>query len=369
MKNKSIIILILAIVVILAIIFAITRGISGGVKTVASDDGVFSLTIPLSALPEGMVADDISVKSLDPKEYFGVEQEDDLVNLYQIEPTGIQFNEPLPISLKTETIVDEDGNVVIPLTMLTVDGVPEAIDNMQVGWDEENTLVTGTLSHFSVIRSDRIGLFRVSFVPGYSQTVPAINSIDYRLVIVPQAVVRSASHRDMNDEYIPGKNFIYIEPNSQIIINKPSPFASKTKITTKGALSPDEVLVDTSTTTAEDGYIYETWFNCNKTGEGVIKSGYFGLSYTLTSEHIFPEHPDRNWVRKYDEITGFKPVPSEITCEEAEFEFLGNLYTIDCGNGVVISGYYKADQETHELITDSQGNNIDGDTGQPVLCP
>ncbi len=68
------------------------------------------------------------------------------------------------------------------------------------------------------------------------------------------------------------------------------------------------------------------------------------------------------------ETAGTQGSPEEQDAAELQMmEYLGPQYFIDCGDGRVLTGYYRYDEEL-ERIDDENGNGLDRDTGLPVSC-
>ena len=128
-------------------------GVEGGVAT--SDDGKLTLDIPPGALDEEIELT-ISAVSVDElpealREVSGTGP------AYRLEPDGLVFDEPVPVTLKLDRSelddVPEDGVVAQLLLTLDADGGIEFLEELvtEATLGEETITVRGELSHFSFL--------------------------------------------------------------------------------------------------------------------------------------------------------------------------------------------------------------------------
>jgi len=124
--------------------------------TVTTDDGNLSLEIPPGALPEDtdIIIDQVNEDEW-PKAIRDLEPEGQVIRL---EPDGLEFNEPVGVSIKltseeTTDIKNEEGiSEYTAYTLMSVgeDGEPEYLEETETHvFDDGSIAVSGQLSHFS----------------------------------------------------------------------------------------------------------------------------------------------------------------------------------------------------------------------------
>ncbi len=178
----------------------VTVGVAGGVAT--SDDGKLTLDIPAGALGEEaeITITAVSVGEL-PEE---LREASGPGPAYRLEPDGLEFSEPVPVTLELDRSelddVPEDGVVAYLLLTQDADGEIESLDELvtEATLGEETVTVRGELSHFSyIVKSDgflTVELERVPFrqlieVPftaavGFRNTAPNLPRLSMEPVFV-----------------------------------------------------------------------------------------------------------------------------------------------------------------------------------------
>ncbi|MCH8993871.1 MAG: hypothetical protein IH959_02760 [Chloroflexi bacterium] len=125
--------------------------VEGGVAT--SDDGKLTLDIPPGALDEEVELT-ISAVSVDELPE-ALREASGTGPAYRLEPDGLVFNEPVPVTLKLDRSemddVPEDGVVAHLLLTRNADGEIETLEELvtEATLGEETITVRGELSHFS----------------------------------------------------------------------------------------------------------------------------------------------------------------------------------------------------------------------------
>ena len=123
--------------------------------TITSDDGKLTLVIPLGAMDDDVPITITSVPLAELPEDLQVVQ--GAGDGYLLEPSGLQFSEPVTVSLeldRAELDDEPDGGVTAyALVSLTEDGERELLDGLvtEATLGEETVLASGELSHFSWI--------------------------------------------------------------------------------------------------------------------------------------------------------------------------------------------------------------------------
>lgn len=160
-------------------------------------------------------------------------------------------------------------------------------------------------------------------------------------------------------------------------------------ITAKGPVVPAQVYITADKTSQEDGpeevafgsvFTRTGTFTCREKGIVLVDLGY--IIERKLDDNTPPLNPVLDKPRAADGVL----VVADVECVEKKqkppedggstggtldegFIYLGPQYLIICDDGTSLSGYYKRDQKTHEVITDAAGNGLDLDTGLPVVCP
>ena len=124
-------------------------------RTVTSDDGKLTVEIPPEALDEDVPITITAVPVEDLPEDLQVVQ--GAGDGYLLEPSGLQFSEPVAVSLELDRaeLEDEadDGIAAYALVSLTEDGERELLDELvtEATLGEDTVVARGELSHFSWI--------------------------------------------------------------------------------------------------------------------------------------------------------------------------------------------------------------------------
>jgi hypothetical protein len=126
--------------------------------TLTSQDGKATLTFPPGAVAQDTV---VTITPVDPKSLPASLQGADLA--FDLKPDGPQFAQPVQVSVTVpETPKQPDGSLQVALgSLLTATGnTPEALGNQTITVDGDNnqTTISGTLTHFSPLTKDA-GLF------------------------------------------------------------------------------------------------------------------------------------------------------------------------------------------------------------------
>lgn len=367
-KNKIIRIttglLILAVIVVL---FFITR--SGEAPTAAytiqSDDGIAQLEIPIGALPQGVSAEDITITKgsvaelpLELKEGFETPQ---TLLVYKLLPEGIEFVEPVTVTISQNK---EDSEGVIPVLFHASGDTFEIIPNTTVEIDLRGgtTRVSGQIAHFSQVGTDsERGMFKYESVSGGTGEIG--DSFPFKLTIKPTGVMRWFDYGGEGPENYTGRGYYYkMAPGTKWLVK---PF-SLTII--EEVISPKEVKNKGADLKQSGTFSVEQIYTCVEEGNGGVSAfPAIDIEYQMEKQGS----GSRSTYQADDVSILFSS--EGYTCKkkkpEQEFILLGPPYTIICGDGTSLSGVYKADEKTGEILRDATGNGIDLDTGKPVVCP
>lgn len=198
MKNKHIIYLIVAIIIVLVVAIFTAKQLKepkfDGIK-VFSDDATVVLEIPTDALPDGITEQDISIS----KSGFTYSDEGDILS-YELQPDGLSFKQPINITLKTDLPqVTEEGYPIPLLLHKTIDGenvTTDIVDNTYVLIDEENNelSISGKISHFSNIALWQVGGLIAGRAHSDSTTHKIGDTFTFKATIQPTK--RSSIFRD-----------------------------------------------------------------------------------------------------------------------------------------------------------------------------
>lgn len=127
---------------------------------ITSADGRLTITFPPGALSEDT---EITIRKINtedlPPEFDGL----DVDIAYSLEPDGIEFNFPVTASFLTdEAPVQDDGSLSSEgaLLLTSSSGVAEVIENLTLisDADENTTIISGELSHFSDLWVSELGI-------------------------------------------------------------------------------------------------------------------------------------------------------------------------------------------------------------------
>jgi len=161
-----------------------------------------------------------------------------------------------------------------------------------------------------------------------------------------------------------GKKYEYpLEDDSVITIN-PEGERHEDITAVNGYIRPTLFPLERVSFAAKDGFRRSYQPKCEQQGvEKVlaifvpIKTKYGVIKYTIERLYNCVNEED------YRTYTGEEPPAGGV-----ELEYLGPQYFIDCGQGVVLTGYYKRDQHG-DVVVNAAGDGIDRDTGRVVSCP
>ncbi len=118
-----------------------------GAHEVQSQDGLAILSIPQSALPDGVDISDISITKLTESQVMLAVEGAEIIG-YEMQPDGLEFLEEVFLTLTL------DINSSVPLLLQTRQDNLRILNITDVGIDSENLLfVTASISHFSDIYS------------------------------------------------------------------------------------------------------------------------------------------------------------------------------------------------------------------------
>lgn len=148
-KTAVVVIIILAVTALgVGAFFVINQESANTMHVVGSEDGSATLTIPDSALPEGLSSSDISMKKLTLEEYPNTVAELSPLAVYRLEPDGALFESLVEFSVT----LDEDESGFFPFALSLSEGRTEPVDTLAVNERKDGTFVlSGGIRHFSYI--------------------------------------------------------------------------------------------------------------------------------------------------------------------------------------------------------------------------
>ena len=127
---------------------------------ISSDDGNLELTIVPDALPDNVQASAIKITKQEPSDLPAELMAFANGPAYRLEPDGLVFNEPIPISFKIDTAVSEDNVTGYMLLTQSTGGEIEPLQEMKTEADlaSDSMQVSGKLSHFSWLTASKLNL-------------------------------------------------------------------------------------------------------------------------------------------------------------------------------------------------------------------
>jgi hypothetical protein len=160
MNKKHVVIVILVIIVILIIVFIKQ---SDSIQSIKSEDGLLSMNIPESAMPNGVGLDDISIKMISSEdESFTNENGNSIVIArYDLQPNGTRFSSPIEISY---TAIQRGEESALPLLIHEDDDLIEILTDVEI----EYTNATGTVHMHTTI--DSFSEVRVEDTPFFADS-------------------------------------------------------------------------------------------------------------------------------------------------------------------------------------------------------
>lgn len=157
MNKKTFVVLFSCVaLIVVGLLWWYLRGAS--VVLITSDDGNVTLSVPKNALPEGVRAEDISIKSLS---YDAIKEKppvEDFYAAYEFQPDGLLFATPVEISFALKDFAETS----VPAVTMVGDKGSEPLANQKVNIDAalKTASITGVISHFSYSIIER-GFFAV----------------------------------------------------------------------------------------------------------------------------------------------------------------------------------------------------------------
>jgi hypothetical protein len=350
------------------------------VTKLESLDHVVRLDIPKGALPQEVTRDEITITSVVTE---GEEPGEEGFITYELAPEGLEFNTPVTIIFTAEINPDEQGKYIAPILIQEYkkgeEIIMEAVKDIKVVFNpqENKVIVSGLISHFSYIRFRVDGLFRAertSLAGEYGIEQPFY----YGLYVEPTG--RSYSHTSLGSTQ--SYNVVSLKPGSSWIasgylLSSEPPYVSPERKTL-----PSQKLGDT-----EKYYVSEI-FVCEEEGEGYILP-VIQINYTAHLQRIGSSgvHKDKVIFEIDEEVsTGFSYHPQyfneaklrqQYKCSKnIEMVQVCQPYMVVCdpeggSKKGFVSGFYKCDPKTGELILNEKGLPVDSETGRPPeeMCP
>jgi len=346
-----------------------------------SSDKVVTLEIPENALPEGITENEIVITPETD------ETEQDAPLIYRIEPEGLQFKEPVTITF-TADLAKSDRS--IPLLLHESgegeDIKMEIIDDLQVDadFDARKIIVKAPISHLSDFHLRLVGGLFEAFPTSPSTSHTKGEEFVYSTEIRPTGkTIRSK----------PKHNSIYIfdysvAPGTTWSIN------GKLRSTFRPIIEPE--LVDfegKSGIPADESYEINGNFTCANPdeewgGEPIMADYGVRVKYTIREVTLLCSWSMKDYEeesvmecsptgqRDVKTSAGFLSTQFHQCTEEGQWVHVCQPYMIICDPGGgsskgFVSGSYKCNPQTGELILNEQGQPVDSETGRPPgeMCP
>lgn len=315
------------------------EGNSANVITVTSDDGLVELTFSRYALPQGVDQNDISIKKVNPHDFFEKREDvsDELLFAYQLKPDGLELKEPATITSTIEIDVSEGKPVPIPSVFHISNDSIEIVDNIDVTIDIKNgrLAVSAKISHFSIWAQDYYGgmLFildakKRKFIVG--EEIPITVTIEpYR-----PAGNRIYAGDSYGEDYI--SMYAYAKGKPYTVNSK-----GQSKIVLEGFFSPSSWTLPMETKKADQKYIATKVFTCKKSGHGRIYSGqnYIRVDYTQEVTRTSRRGGEKESIEKNTHVNIYfsndtyqfyqcdePPPPAKINTPEFEIKLEGEFF-------------------------------------------
>lgn len=372
MKNKTLLAGI-GLVVLLLVIFFLFKSKNAEApvseaNVVRSDDGLATMTIEPNALPDGVAVSDILITKVDNSQYYIGQEEGPLE--YELSPDGLIFNDP--VELRVELTAVDSTNFEAPFALhITGEGETKevALAETALETEGEKTYAVVNIQHFSRVALWQVrGHFRGLVEPTNTEHLVG-DSFDASYTVVP-----TGNTLRYNDDF--GYDEFAYKPGSLWSFNG--------KISTSFA---DRILPWLQDANGREGltnaqtHTVTGSFTCSKKGGERLGSApnddAFVVRYTVTQKSYSTfggdnrliselEHTHRAYPGVREAHTCTEPVPEE---PPMQMEYVGPQYLIICPDGgPTLTGYYRYDAN-QQLLTDTFGNGLDRETGQPVVCP
>lgn len=237
---------------------------------VTSDDGKFSISVPETALPRGIQANDISITRVSQDDGGLSEVNGAPMLFYRLEPDGTEFAEPVRFTIQTETV----ANTVPMVFLLSGDSfelIPEPI--IEIDQQTRMAKLTAEINHFSEVAigfSDFFEIGPVTLDPSGTQTADQAFSAEV-------AVQKS------------GTPTFVLQTNNQTVAFQPDWRIDNIFFeNTPGALGAHYKRANTiQPQTGIDNYLVTTDFNCSATGSDSTVIEYQGeITWNFTFDGV-----------------------------------------------------------------------------------
>ena len=266
---------------------------------IESDDGTAHLEIPIGALPTGVAYSDITIKNITAESELNDPAES---QVYDLQPHGLQFIEPVTISFERRTEIEIDGDIRIPVLHHRFEDTVEIIAETTYAFDfsRKQMNISADIDHFSNMLIDWDG-FMTARLHLWVWRLDVGDEVDFVILIDPKTSVKG---NHLYSRFIKKGSEYHVNPGKQRYLHSKD----------DGALSPDKVLIPSETKAYGERYEASVPFFCESVGKdkAFTKEG-------ITVEYTVRAGTDSNFkgVPAWTEypLTAFLYLNGTVTCE------------------------------------------------------